>query len=233
MEEACEESAKLLLVNSNEKNILCPIESSAQLNERLDSLVNLKKSYSNPHLIIGLINEDPAVSNESLNQELENLASIDCVDQVIILNSKPSADYFHQNKFDLLAAFNPSDYRDIDQVVYLNNYDKPDLDQEVVVESEVNDLNNDSKKGVKRTSRIQTITADCKKRLKSLKTSLWRSPFSTTTFENALNRSRFYLQKTFQDWNERRERVLRSWINRAGATTSLLVKMLREVWENA
>lgn len=233
MEENCEELAKSLLVNSNEKNILCPIESSAQLNERLDCLVNLKKSYSSPHLIIGLINEDPAVSNESLMPEVENLASIECVDQVIILNSKPSVDYFRQNKFDLIAAFNPSDYKDFDQVVYLKDYENLDLGQEIVVESEVNDLSNDLKKSIKRTSRIQAITADCKKKLKSLKTSLWKSPFSTTTFENALNRSRFYLQKTFQDWSERRERVLRNWINRAGATTSLLVKMLREVWENA
>lgn len=233
MEESCEELAKTLIVEPDEKNILCPIESSADLNDRVSCLVNLKKSYQNPHLIIGLINEDPEVSNEVLQPEVENLAKIDCVDQVVILNSKPSVDYFRENKLDLIATFDPLEYKNFDQVAYLNNYEKINEIEEVVVESETNDLNSFNEKSVQKTSRIHAITASCKKKLKNLKTSLWRSPFSTTTFENALDRSRFYLQKTFKDWSERRERVLRIWINRAGATTSLLVKMLREVWENA
>jgi hypothetical protein len=230
MEDNCEILASPLSLKREWTNILFPIESAALQQEEVLCLKNMKQAFENPNLIIGLINEDPSVEEDSLTPVVEDLGKIECVDQVLILKSRPTLEDFRSMNLDMIATFEPDNYKDFDKVIHLKNFERNEDKDEVVIETEGVELN-DLK--VRRITKFQAITASCKKRLKNIKTSVCKSPFSTTTFENALNRSRFYLQKTFQEWGERRERILRRWITRAGTTTSLLVKMLREVWENA
>lgn len=210
------------------KILLLPRIFDIQNNKNL--VLNLRKSFSNIHLILGLIKE---VSTD-YSTDTTLMIKPEGIDEVHIFECKPSMSMINSLSIDYVAITDPQDYVDYEKVIIVN--------KEVTLQESENEVVKDSEQGIPTKAnkikwdprpRFSTISANCKRKLKNIKSAVWEHSFSLTVFENALSRSRKHLQDTFVNWGEKSEKILRNWMNNCKSSTSVLLKHLKEVWEGA
>lgn len=202
-------------------------------NQNLDHtnlILTLKHSFNNTHLVLGLIKSNSFFSFKDLNPIIKP----EGVDEVHIFESKPSKSLIESMSIDYVAIVDPQDYKDYDKVIIVNKDVKvKEPDNGIAKGTETDLLAKMNKLRWNPREQFFEASSSCKRKLKNIKGTVWKASFSITVFENAVNRSRKYLQDTFVDWGEKRERILRIWMNSCRSSTSILIKHLREVWENA
>ena len=202
-------------------------------NQNLDhaNLINtLKHSFNNTHLVLGLIKSNSFFSFKDLNPIIKP----EGVDEIHIFETKPSKSLIESMSIDYVAIVDPQDYKDYDKVIIVNkDVTVKEPDSGLAQETETDVLARRSYLRWNPRERFFDASSSCKRKLKNIKGAVWKGGFSVTIFENAVNRSRKYLQDTFVEWGEKRERILRNWMNSCRSSTSVLIKHLREVWEHA
>ena len=237
MESICEKPAVPLLGVSDVKTIFFPgyFEMSNPVHTKM--IQEIKSSFDKVHLIVGLIKDANKDSGVNFDTVTESILKIEEVDEVLILDSKPTVDFLNGLNPDFVATLYPEDFKDFGRILQLRLSEA--LDSSQIIKDFENDMenflsSNENGRLTRLTSAALGISASCKKKLKNIKQAVWRGHrHNCSVLENAIEKSRKYLQETFTEWGERRERILRNWMNKCKVSAAVLVKLLKEVWENA
>lgn len=237
MESICEKPAIPLLGVSDVKTIFFPGYFEMSNPEHTKMIQEIKSSFDKVHLIVGLIKDLNKDSRINIVTVAESISKIKEVDEVLILDSKPTVDYLNSLNLDFVATLYPEDFKDFGKILQLRLLDTLENNQIIKdFENKIENFLSSNENGrlARLTSTAIGISASCKKKLKNIKEAVWKGHLHNySALESAIEKSRKYLQETFTEWGERRERILRNWMNKCKVSAAVLVKLLKEVWENA
>ena len=198
-----------------------------------------KTSFKRVYLILGIINDKPEHSLLALHEKIETFRSMSEIDEVCILPSPPTLEDLKKLNIDYLATTNPNAFPSSNKILLLQK--KVNLCTDEIIARVIRDYDTHVDKLLQegyhhsalRISKASEISRKCKGRLKKIKDRLWKGGFCCQRFEDSVDLARRHLRNTFTEWSDAHEQILSVWMKKFKASTSVLCKIMCDIWEAA
>lgn len=198
-----------------------------------------KSKFKKVYLILGIIEDDPSTSLLGNHEKIETFKGMPEIDEICLLSSFPTAEDLRKMNVDYLATADCKNFDDPNKLILIEK--KINLSTDELIARIIRDydthVDNLLQVGYHHTSlkisRATEVNYTCKRKLKQIKKDLWRGGFCVNRLEYSVDSARKQLRNCLTDWNEGNEVILTNWLRRLKGSTSILFRLLKDIWEAA
>ena len=200
---------------------------------------DIKSGFKNISLTVAVLDDQLSPSLLKTEEKVLTFKSFPEVDNVVVLDRKPSESDLENWGFDLLATSKPGKYEGVQGIFIIekkHNFSSSRIVAKILQDSDKH-CSRLVSQGVPRSqiniSRVAELSIKTKLKVASVRKALARGPSSASSVARAMQKIKNFLSTPPSFWSASRNQALRSWLEQTSSPLPSIQSLLYQIWEAA